>query len=307
MLVAGAISFCLAGACATTALGATYDVTTTADDSGSGTCSPAPATCTSLRQAVNTIDAAPSPPDVINVAAGDYVLTNGTLDITQSMTINGAGEGTGAGATTIDGDRNQVVLVSGSAVSGVTFSAMNVDGSAGQDQNGGGIGFQPDVTATLNITHVVFNTDSTDDVDGGAIYFDDNTQPGTLNITDSTVSGDTVGFGTNGGGIAFENNGVGTLTMTGSTLSGNIAGGGDGGALYFDGGTLTITNSTVSGNSASQGGGLYLSSGTTTLTNDTIASNTLVPADVDTAAGIYGVGFGHVTAINTIVSGNTGA
>ena len=68
----------------------TYGVTTTADDSGTGTCSPAPATCTSLRQAINTIDAAPpNPPYVVNVAAGDYVLSNGTLGITESVTING--------------------------------------------------------------------------------------------------------------------------------------------------------------------------------------------------------------------------
>jgi len=82
----------------------------TADDSGSGTCLPAPATCTSLRQAINTIDATTDPSDVINVAAGDYVLNsgNGTLDITENMTINGAGAGTGAGVTTIDGDTDQV-------------------------------------------------------------------------------------------------------------------------------------------------------------------------------------------------------
>jgi hypothetical protein len=48
MLVASSVSLCLLGACATTALGATYQVNATADDSGSGTCSPAPASCTCL-------------------------------------------------------------------------------------------------------------------------------------------------------------------------------------------------------------------------------------------------------------------
>lgn len=302
-LVAGVLSTCVLGVCATGALGATYDVRTTADNDGAGTCSPAPATCSSLRQAIYTIDASPHPPDVIDVAPGDYVLDDGTLIVTENMTIEGAG----AATTTIDGNRHQVFLVDGADPSSVALDGMNVvDGVA--DQNGDGIGFEPDNTASLTLSDDVFSNDSTDDVDGGAIYFDDNSDPGTLDITDTTISGDTVGFGTNGGGIAFENNGAGTLTITGSTLSADGAAGGDGGGLYFDGTALTITNSTVSGNTAgTQGAGLYLAGGTTTLTNDTIADNSLTPAGVNSGAGIYGVGVGHVTAINTIVSGNAGA
>jgi hypothetical protein len=311
MLIASSASLCLLGVCATTALGATYQVNSTADDSGSGTCLPAPATCTSLRQAIMTINNAPSPPDVINVAAGDYVLSNSTLQITENMTINGAGAGTGAGATTIDGDGNQVFRVSGPDPSSVTLSGMNVQGSTNNDSDGGGIGFEPANTGTLNISHVVFTDNSTDDVPGGAIYLSDDSSTGAaLNITDSTIAGNAITCCANGAGIAFDNGGAGTLTIDGSTLSGDTAatngpGSGDGGAVYFDGATMTITNSTISGNSAAQGAGLYLPAGATTLTNDTIADNSLTPSGVDSGAGIFGAG--TVTANNTIVSGNTGA
>ena len=67
---------------------------------------------------------------------------------------------------------------------------------------------------------------------------------------------------------------------------------------------MTITNSTVSGNTAAQGAGLYLGGGATTLTNDTIADNTLSPADAEAGAGVFGAS--TVSAVNTIVSGNTG-
>jgi hypothetical protein len=311
MLVASSASLCLLGVCATAALGATYQVNSTADDSGSGTCSPAPATCTSLRQAIMTIDATTDPSDVINVASGDYVLSNGTLGITENMTINGAGAGAGAGATTIDGGGNQVFSVSGPAPSSVTFTGMNIQGSAGQDNSGGGIGFVPSNTGTLNISHVVFTGNSTDDVDGGAIFFSDDSSAGAaLHITDSTISGNALTCCGNGAGIAFENGGAGTVTIDGSTLSGNTAGtnspsSGDGGAVYFDGATMTITNSTISDNSASQGAGLDLTAGATSLTNDTIADNSLTPSGVGSGAGIFGAA--TVTANNTIVSGNTGA
>jgi hypothetical protein len=150
-------TFCLLGVFATSALAATYSVTTTADDSGSGTCSPAPATCTSLRQAINTIDAHRNPPDVIDVAAGEYLLSDGTLDITASMTIDGTGAGTGVGATTIDGNGGQVFSVSG-AVSSVTLSGINVQGSANNDNSGGGVGFDSSTTATLTLNRTYSRT-----------------------------------------------------------------------------------------------------------------------------------------------------
>jgi hypothetical protein len=86
----GAACVCLLAVFATTALGATYNVNTTSD--AAGTCGPAPVSCM-LRQAIDTINATPNAPDVIDVQAGHYILTLGDLQISSSMTISGAGEG----------------------------------------------------------------------------------------------------------------------------------------------------------------------------------------------------------------------
>ena len=286
-------------------LGATYNVDSTADQTG--TCSPAPAVCPSLRQAIDAINASPSPPDVINVPAGDYVLSNGTLNITENMTLNGAGAGTGASATTVDGNGDQVFNISGSNPSSVTLDGMNVQGTTSVDA--AAIDFEPSNTATLTLSNDAIINNQTEDFESGAIYFDDNGNSGALAIADSTIAGNTITCCENGAGIAFENGGMGTLTIDGSTLSGNGAASnssntGLGGGVYFDGATATITNSTISGNTASQGAGLYLESGTTTLLNDTIADNILSPSG-GSGAGIFGAA--TVTADNTIVSGNSGA
>jgi hypothetical protein len=55
----GAACVCLLAVFAGSALGATYNVDTTTD--AAGTCGPAPVSCT-LRQAIDTVNATPSPP-----------------------------------------------------------------------------------------------------------------------------------------------------------------------------------------------------------------------------------------------------
>ena len=72
-----------------------YTVGTTADSAGACAASQP---C-SLRQLIARVQAAPFPPDVINVPAGSHTLDPalGALAITGSMTIVGAG----AGATTV--------------------------------------------------------------------------------------------------------------------------------------------------------------------------------------------------------------
>ncbi len=82
---------------------------------------------------------------------------------------------------------------------------MNVQGSANNDNSGGGIGFDSSATATLTLNNDVFANNLTDDVDGGAIYFNDSVNPGALDITDTTISGNTITCCGNGAGVAFEN------------------------------------------------------------------------------------------------------
>jgi hypothetical protein len=302
----GAACVCLLAVFASTALGATYNVSTTTDTAG--TCGPAPVSCT-LRQAINTVNATPNPPDVIDVQAGHYVLTLGTsLAITNNMTIAGAGSGSGSGATTVDANGAiGVFTVDSVPLNHLTLTGMNViNGNSGPD-DGGGIFFSPTPTAVLDLTNVAFTGDSAGPgQSGGAIWVEANGAD-VLNVTNSTISADSVSAGGVGAGIGMADN-TGVVNIDHSTVSGDSAGSGQGGGVYLDGAALAITNSTFSGNSAAAGGGIYITfpaSSTTTLTNDTIAGNSLTPAGVSTGAGIAGAS--SVTAINTIVSGNTGA
>jgi hypothetical protein len=305
----GAACVCLLGVFATTALGATYNVNTTTDSGGM--CGAAPASCT-LRQAINTVNATPNPPDVIDVQAGHYILTLSDLQITNSVTIAGAGDGTGGATTTIDANgASRVFTVNGAAVAQITLTGMNiVNGNSGND-DGGGIYFFSSVTSVLNVSNVAaFTADMSGSGQlGGAIFDENSGTADVLNMTNSTISADS--SEDDGGGIAFLTNGQGTATIDHSTISGDTSGNSFGGGLYFDGASLAITDSTISGNSAAQGGGgLFINQPglahvTATLTNDTIAGNALTPTGVNPGAGIAGASL--VTAINTIVSGNTGA
>ncbi|WP_263357026.1 beta strand repeat-containing protein [Acidicapsa ligni] len=105
---------------------------------------------------------------------------------------------------------------------------------------------------------------------------------------------------TNGGAI----DNAGNLTVNNSTFTGNSASTLGGGIQ--NSGALTVTNSTFSGNSAgASGGGIDNNSGTIVLNNTTVSGN---------SAGTSGSGIFNnlsdspaptITAINTIVAGNT--
>ena len=80
---------------------ATFTVTTTADAPG-GVCDAA--SC-SLREAIVAANTNPGADDV-DVPAGNYVLALGQLDITDDLTVTGAG----AGSTVIDGNASSRVI-----------------------------------------------------------------------------------------------------------------------------------------------------------------------------------------------------
>ena len=76
-------SRCSGRASQQTALATTYTVTRTDDPSSThGACATGGA-C-SLREALNTVNDDPSPPDVVNVPAGTYATTRGNFDITRA-------------------------------------------------------------------------------------------------------------------------------------------------------------------------------------------------------------------------------
>ncbi|MDO8616726.1 MAG: right-handed parallel beta-helix repeat-containing protein [Dehalococcoidia bacterium] len=277
---------------------ATFSVTEF-DDPAPGACD---ANC-SLREAIIAANAAAGA-DTITLPAGPYNLTmagvgddaaaTGDLDITDNLTINGAGAATtiiqacdSSGGPCTGVDRVFHVVSGTVSISGVTIRNGNTAGFAG----GGGILN----SGTLTLTNSTVSGNSANYSYGGGI---NNESAATLTVTNSTVSGNTAGCC---GGISN----FGTTTFTNSTVSGNTTTS-YGGGIYKSSGTLTLTNSTVSGNSTGgDGGGIYNSGGTAEITNSTVSGNT---ADSDgngtgDGGGIARVG-GAVNLKNTIVAGN---
>ena len=214
---------------------------------------PAPGACDSdcsLREAVRAANAGLGG-DTIAIPAGRFRLTiagaaenaaaTGDLDLTKSVTIQGAG----ARQTLIDGSGIDRVF---DVASGVTTLIADVTVTGGLvDGNGGGIASAG--TLTLLRDTIADNEATTvGNNPGGGV-----SSSGIVTVTQSTISGNRA---YNGGGIAV----AGTATITDSTIAGNRAGGlgsnGDGGGISGSGGaSLTLTGSTVAGNHAFNGAG----------------------------------------------------
>ncbi|MGB5623761.1 MAG: choice-of-anchor Q domain-containing protein [Gammaproteobacteria bacterium] len=262
------LAFCAAILCAMLLAGlvpgtleaATFNVTKTAD-TNDGNCD---ADC-SLREAIIAANAL-SGSDIVSVPSGRYVLgilgtdeddaAEGDLDITDTLTLNGAG----AGSTIIDGngiDRVFHVLPGPT----VTLSGITIrDGDAGGDQ-GGGIYLKDAGTTTL--TDVILTSNGSGD-EGGGIY----AEKSNVNFAGGSITGNNAG--TRGGGIRIKEAIVNLVEVM---LDGNSAGL-EGGGIYSEKGTLAIERATLSGNSSTDGGGMYVKDGSPTLTNVTVSGNT---------------------------------
>ncbi|MCA9211947.1 MAG: hypothetical protein KDB27_02685, partial [Planctomycetales bacterium] len=299
---------------------------TTTIDSGPG----------SLREAIICANLTPGA-DTISVPAGTYTLSiggagedaaaTGDLDITDDLTIIGAG----AAATIIDatglGDR--VLHIPGStnvAISGVTIQGGEAP------ENGGGISN----VGNLTVTDSVISGNTVVSGNGGGIYHgrpDGGAPNGTLLLIDSTVSGNTAGSGgggiynasstveltrstvsgnTSGSGGGIENvdgyYGAGNLTIVDSTVTGNFSNSGGGGGIS-NGSVLSVYNSTISGNVADGGlgGGIYNREAGCGPPSATISDSTISDNEAYLGGGIYtGSNFrGNITITNSLVSGNT--
>lgn len=257
------------------------------DDSASAKACTASANDCSLRGAIINSNASDGA-DTINLPAGTYVLSiagadeeeaaTGDLDITDDLTINGAG----AKTTIVDGGAIDRVLHIQPIRTAFISHTITIN----------------DLTVTNGLAPA--GLDFTAGY-GGGLWINDNENI-TLNrliIRDNHVSDATAG----GGGIYLT--GVGpAITISRSTIKGNAAGtNGSGGGLFVDteSDSITIVNSTITGNSAGgRGGGLNTLMGTLTLNNDTIAKNT---------AGTAGGGISNDSASlkmrNTLLAANT--
>lgn len=313
----------------TLSLGETINVTNTSDVSPttpSSCTGTGPFSCSSLREAValaNGNGNGATHYDVINLGAGTHTLTlagtnedaasDGDLDITEAVSIVGAG----AGATIIDGGgsggtlQERIFTVHGVAVEmeGLTltngFAKYELGGAIFNDEKSNLSLTNCEVTNSTATWDGDYTTDSNADgqsgtVDnpegtvetqgsGGAIYSKD-----VMNIENcvfrgnvaSTVHPDGVKVG-NGGAI----NASQYTVINNSTFGSNVAIDSDsnvainGGALFMTGGNpLVITNSTFSYNSAVSGGGInnVSPSAPTEITNSTISGNFVT----DSGAGI---------------------
>lgn len=211
-------------------------------------------------------------PDIIELPPGTYSLTrqaaddddaaNGDLDITEDLTIVGAG----ADVTTIDGGgltNERVVHVLAGVVAEI--SGVTITGGSDNTGNGGGGVFNQ---GTLTLDEVDVRDNASSGGGGGVAT------SGTLTVRASLIRNNKAGLA--GGGILQT---VGTLTMRHSTVSGNTADGGGGGISSTGDGS--ITHATITKNEADtdgagfagDGGGL-VETGTLTLARTVIAGNT---------------------------------
>jgi hypothetical protein len=226
----------------------TLTVTSVLDDGSAGT----------LRAVVSTA----STGDVITfdptLNGQTITLTQGEINITQDLTI----QGPGAGLLAISGNNASRVfnIEAGPKVLNVAISGLTVTGGNGTDPTppsspppagppvvgGGAIRGN---NANLTLVDLTVTGNHADAAPGGGIL----DVAGILLVRDSTISNNTAG--TAGGGLFSDS---GTLTLVNTTLSGNTAGT-DGGGLADDTSALTLQQSTISNNTASgKGGGLAL-------------------------------------------------
>jgi CSLREA domain-containing protein len=219
----------------------------------------------SLREAIiaanlnQAVDACPAGSgfDILVLPAGTYLFSlsgidntaeAGDLDITESLSIEGAGPFT----TIIDANGLDRVfeILNGSQVE---MSRLTISGGDSGSSSGGGIRLIGQLT--LDRVRVMNNA-------GGAGIYTINGS--TLDLRTSRIEG-------NDNGGLYLQTGV-TTHITNSSISSNTSPSGGGG--ISNSGTLYITNSTLSGNVTVGDGGGILSSGTVELSNVTLSNNT---------------------------------
>ena len=259
----------------------TVNTTTDAVDANTsdGVCATSGGLC-SLRAAVQQANATGGG-NTILVPAGTYPLTlagidttaaAGDLDVTDVLTISGAG----ANVTVVDSQvADRVFEIRNSTA--VTITGLTAaGGGVATTANGGGITIIG--SATLRLDAVSVQQNQTTGGSGGGIYSE-----GTLILSNSSVISNTAGAETNGGGGVYLWSGTATLRNT--TISGNQTNGNGGGMLNLLA-AADLNNVTVTGNTADSdadggdGGGLWNTSVFT-------ASNSIIAGNFDLSDGSY--------------------
>jgi len=280
------------------ASGAGFAVNSTSDvvDAvpGDSLCDDGTGNCT-LRAAIMEANAL-SGADTVTLPTGTYTLSiapepnyaedtaaaKGDLDITEDLTLTGAGEA----SSIVDGDRLDRVfdVHDGSTV---TISGVTIQNGYSRTRNGGGIKNAGDLT--INDSTITLNESLNHS--GGIL------NSNTLTISNCTISDNKTGGGGSGGGISNS----ASATIAGSTIINNICGNGGGGIQNT--GTMNISNSTISNNHTAEfglAGGIYnSSSGTLTLTNSIVEGNSAFHA-----GGIWNSSWTTLNIFKSIIRSN---
>lgn len=271
-------------------------VTTTSDEVNTdGDCS--------LREAIlaanldTPVDACPAGngADTLSLPAGTFTLSligtgenlgaTGDLDLTQSITLIGAGRD----ATIVDAaELDRVVDVIGNIT--VVVTDLTLTGGYSPVESGGAVQVRNGNLTLLRVRVVGHLTGGS----GGTLWV----LTGQVSVIHSQIDSN---YSTHGAGLLVSN--LGQASIRDSAIVSNTASFNGGGISSQ--GVLTLVNSTVSGNGAyNHGGGLY-SAGTTKLYNVTIANNTAALLGNSTAnGGGVAINGGTLTAANSLITDN---
>ncbi|MEM7112219.1 MAG: choice-of-anchor D domain-containing protein [Chloroflexota bacterium] len=281
------------------------DTTTDSNTAAFQVCDDGIANDCSLRGAISKANADTANAYTISLPAGTYTFSlsgtenanaTGDLDITDDLTIDGAG----ADTTIVDAnDLDRVFEIRNSST--VVF-LNDITIQDGNTVSGAGIRVNLNTTLTLNDSTVSSNQAS--DHGGGAVNF------GTLNINRSTFSNNSA---TNWGGSFRNDGGSSVANINNSTFSGNTATTGN---AFANDGTVTVRNSTFSANHSSTI--LHFQTGSANIQNSIVTNQTgnacsfaTAPAgsnnliDDATCGGSIG-NIGAVTNFDTTLASNGG-
>ena len=297
-------------------VGATFTVNSPVDlpdsDVGDGVCNTSIGKCT-LRAAIDQANFTAGA-DTIILPAGVFLLTRpglddvnvlGDLDISQSLTIQGAG----SGATIVDGNG----AVTGDRVFQILSSAVNTTISGLTVRNGkrtatfdegGGIYWDGSGNSHLTLTNVVVRNNA--GYYGGGIYLNYYTSGDVVDLGHVTVHGNTATASAGGIGVSFGD--YATFNLHDSQVDTNSAY--EGGGVYFQGaaGTITgfftsIVHTLIFANTASLSAGFENHSGNAAF--PVLLQNSKIYQNHATGYG-GGIGnYGNLTVANTTLDANT--